>query len=135
MGILMSFFNYKQVIVMRTDLNMSRGKIAVQSAHAAVAGFELVKKKSETWSNEWFKEGQKKVIVTAESKEEILMLKEKAELNDLPTMLIQDKGLTEIPPGTITCLVIGPAPSRYVDKVTRDIPLLGGLSSEGFIVR
>ena len=56
--------------------------------------------------------------------EELLELEEQAKESGLPNALIIDKGLTEIPPGTITCLGIGPAPAEKVDKLTGGLPLL-----------
>jgi PTH2 family peptidyl-tRNA hydrolase len=119
-------FEYKEVLVVRNDLGMSCGKIAAQVAHAAVSLLELTKnkRKYKKWLNNWMKEGQKKVVVKAASKEELLDLYEKAKKLDLPAVLIQDRGLTEIPPGTFTTLGIGPAPESEVDKVTKNLPLL-----------
>lgn len=120
----MLFLEYKQVVVVRVDLKMSGGKTAVQVAHAAVSGAELARKEHYAWWKAWLKEGQRKVVVMVDSEEELLEIEEEAKKLKLPTTLVQDKGLTEVPPGTYTCLGIGPAPSQVVDKVTGNLPLL-----------
>jgi len=117
-------FRYKQVIVVRTDLKMSRGKIAAQAGHAAVSAAEEARKKYSDWWNAWIAEGQCKIAVRAESEQELLELEEKAKQSKLPTALIVDRGLTELPPDTITCLGIGPAPSTQIDAITGKLPLL-----------
>jgi len=117
-------FGYKQVIVMRNDLRMSRGKIAAQAGHAAVSAAEEARKKCYGWWKAWMKEGQCKIAVRAESEQELLELEEKAKKSKLPTALIVDRGLTELPPDTITCLGIGPAPSAQIDVITGQLPLL-----------
>jgi len=103
---------------------MSEGKIAAQAAHAAVTAGEEARKKHREWWESWIREGQCKITVQAESEEELLELEKKAKSLDLPTALIEDRGLTELPPGTTTCLGIGPAPAELVDKVTGKLPLL-----------
>ena len=117
-------FRYKQVIVMRNDLKMSRGKIAAQAGHAAVSAAEEARKKCSGWWKAWIAEGQCKIAVRAESEQELLELERKAKKSKLPTALIIDRGLTELPPSTITCLGIGPAPSVQVDAITGKLPLL-----------
>ena len=117
-------FRYKQVIVMRTDLKMGRGKIAAQAGHAAVSAAEEARKKYSDWWKAWIAEGQCKIAVRAESEQELLELEEKAKKSKLPTALIIDRGLTELPPDTITCLGIGPAPSTQIDAITGKLPLL-----------
>ncbi len=117
-------FEYKQVIVVRSDLKMSKGKIAAQAAHAAVSASEKARlMNKEDWLK-WIQEGQKKVVVKVKSLEELLKIKEESEKLGLPTVLIEDRGLTEVPSGTITCLGIGPALSKKIDKVTGNLPLL-----------
>jgi PTH2 family peptidyl-tRNA hydrolase len=117
-------FKYKQVIVLRADLQMSKGKIAVQVAHAAVSAAEEARKKFTEWWRAWLKEGQRKIVVKVKSLEELLTLEQEAKDASLPHTLIEDRGLTEIPPGTVTCLGIGPAPAAKVDKITGELPLL-----------
>ncbi|RLE65844.1 MAG: peptidyl-tRNA hydrolase [Thermoprotei archaeon] len=117
-------FYFKQSIVIRDDIKMSRGKIAAQAAHAAVTAAELARKNFPEWFKEWFNEGQKKVVLRASSEKELLELYEKAKEKKLPTAIIRDMGLTEIPPGTITAIAIGPAPEKLVDDITKHLPLL-----------
>jgi len=117
-------FLYKQVLVLRTDLEMSRGKIAAQAGHAAVSAAEEAKKNHQAWWESWLEEGQCKVALRVKSEQELLKLQKEAKASNLPSALVTDRGLTEIPPGTITCLGIGPAPSSIIDKITGELPLL-----------
>lgn len=119
----MSEFKYKQVIVLRVDLKMSKGKIAAQAGHAAVSAAEEARKRCPEWWKAWIEEGQCKIAVRAESEQELLELERKAKDLGLPSALITDRGLTELPPGTITCLGIGPTPSDEVDKITGELNL------------
>ena len=119
-----SAFEYKLVIVMRTDIKMSKGKVAAQAGHAAVSASEYARKNRPEWWNPWIMEGQRKIAVKANSEDEILMLERKARNKGLPVAMIVDRGLTEIPPNTITCLGIGPAPANKVDTVTGNLKLL-----------
>lgn len=117
-------FAYKQVIAVRTDLGMSRGKIAVQVAHGSVSSAEQARVlKQDIWKA-WLREGQKKVAVKVSSEEELLELKRQAVGHSLPHALIRDAGMTELPPGTITVLGIGPAKSEIIDEVTGELKLL-----------
>ena len=117
-------FKYKQVIAVRTDLGMSRGKMAVQVAHGSVSAAERARvTKQEEW-RAWMREGQKKVAVKVISEEEVLELRRQAITHSLPHAIIRDAGLTELPPGTLTVIGIGPAKIQAVDTVTKDLKLL-----------
>jgi len=120
----MSEFRYKQVIVFRSDLKLSKGKIAAQAGHAAVSAAEEARKHHREWWKAWIGEGQCKIAVKVESEIELLELEKKAKELALPCALIIDKGLTEVPPGTVTCLGIGPAPTEKIDKITGMLPLI-----------
>ncbi len=117
-------FKFKQVIIVRTDLPMKKGKIAAQVAHAAVSAMLQTKKIKNKWVKRWLDEGQKKVILKVKSEEEILEIKNLINDKNLPFALIRDKGLTQIPPGSITALGIGPCPNELIDPITRKLPLL-----------
>jgi PTH2 family peptidyl-tRNA hydrolase len=117
-------FRFKQVIVVRTDLKMSRGKIAVQVAHAAVTAAEATKRQRKNWWRNWIEEGQCKVVVKVKNELELMKVEEEARIAGLPAALIKDRGLTELPPGTITCLGVGPVPVELIDRVTRKLHLL-----------
>ena len=119
-----ALFKYKQTIVLRADLGMSKGKIAAQSGHAAVSAAEEARRKYCEWWSAWLKEGQCKIAVKVISEKELLELERQARELGLPCALITDRGLTELPPGTVTCLGIGPAPSNKVDDITGQLSLL-----------
>lgn len=120
----MSEFRYKQVIVFRSDLRLSKGKAAVQAGHAAVSAAEEARKRHRLWLEGWMSEGQCKIAVKVKSEKELRELEEQAKDWALPNALIVDRGLTEIPPDTVTCLGIGPAPAEKIDELTGKLPLL-----------
>lgn len=117
-------FKYKQVIVVRADLEMSPGKLATQVAHGSVASAERTRREKQEWFKAWLGEGQKKVVVKVSSDEELRELETHAKELGLPCELIRDSGLTELPPNTTTVLAVGPAPFELVDKVSSRLPLL-----------
>ncbi|MEM3555418.1 MAG: peptidyl-tRNA hydrolase Pth2 [Candidatus Micrarchaeia archaeon] len=113
----------KQVIVVRSDLKLGKGKLAAHVSHASLAGYKLVKNKKPEFVGEWEKEGEKKIVVKVESEKELVELYERVK-KEIPSVLIKDAGLTQIPPGTVTCLVIGPWKDEEVDEFTRNLKLL-----------
>ena len=120
----MSEFRYKQVIVFRLDLKMSRGKIVAQGGHAAVTAAEEARKHQKGWWKAWMNEGQCKIAVKVKDEKELLELEKQAKKLKLPSALIIDRGLTEVPAGTKTCLGIGPAPVEKMDRITGMLSLL-----------
>ncbi len=114
----------KLVIVVRTDLGLSKGKLAVQVAHASVNCAVQARTSRRRLYDEWYRGGQKKIVAKASTMRELLELKSMAEAKGLITSLVTDAGLTQVPPGTTTCLGIGPAETRQVDPLTGDLGLL-----------
>ena len=105
----------KQVIIVRNDLKMSKGKIAAQCCHACLNAYE---KASEAIKRLWKKQGEKKVILKVDSLKELLEIKKGVESLKIPHFLVIDAGKTELESGTITCLGIGPDYSEKIDKIT-----------------
>ena len=117
----------KQVIVVRTDLNMGRGKIAAQVGHACVLGAEHVKRSHPEWYERWWDRtngGQEKVVLKVSGIKALQEIKRHAIDLDLPWSEVADAGRTQIAPGTVTCISIGPAPENLIDKITGDLGLL-----------
>ena len=112
---------YKQVILVRTDLKMSKGKLAAQVAHASV---EAVLNSSRLKVNTWKNIGMKKVILKVEDHKELIKYQRLAKNEKLVASIIKDAGRTELKPGTITCLGIGPDKEEKIDKITNKLKIL-----------
>jgi PTH2 family peptidyl-tRNA hydrolase len=112
---------YKQVIILRKDLEISEGKKCVHSAHASLGAYEKTDKEI---VEKWNSEGQKKVVLEVDSEKDILELFEKAKKEKIPCFLVKDAGLTELKPGTITALGLGPEEEEKLDKITGGLKLL-----------
>ena len=113
----------KQVVVVRTDLNMGKGKIAAQVGHACVLGAEHVRKSNPKWFESWWF-GQEKVVVKVSSLKHLQEIKIHAIDLNVPWSEVTDAGHTQIAPGTITCISLGPAPEDLIDKITGQLKLL-----------
>lgn len=114
-------FKWKQCLVVRADVKMSCGKKCAQIAHAAIGAYA----KSETTTRKaWLEEGQKKVVLKVRSERELYELKTIAEGAGITTSIIRDAGMTEIRPGTVTALGLGPARAEDLDRITGDLSLL-----------
>jgi PTH2 family peptidyl-tRNA hydrolase len=119
----------KQVIVMRRDLRMRRGKEIAQGAHAAMAF--LTKDLDDTslrmvnaLQAEWLRASFRKVCVQVHSEEELLAVEAKAKEAGVEVYLITDNGLTEfrgVP--TPTCLALGPDYDEIIDLITGHLEL------------
>ncbi len=125
----------KQVIVVRKDLRMGKGKLVAQGSHASLGAVLMIQSKMKLAApriheligpyNSWIEGIFTKVCLAVESEEELLELERAAESAGLPVKLITDSGLTEfhgVP--TRTCLAIGPSWSEDIDKITGKLKLL-----------
>lgn len=111
----------KQVILVRTDLKMPKGKLAVQCSHAVV---ESVLKTDKDKLKKWLDEGAKKVILKVANEKELIKYDKLAKNFGLKTALIKDSGKTFFKKPTITCLGIGPDFEEKIDKVSKHLKII-----------
>jgi len=114
----------KQVIIVRADLKMGKGKLSAQVAHASLAAFKKTEKKYPDIAREWEMEGQKKVVLKVGSESELIENFELAKREEIPAELIRDAGHTQIEPGTLTCVGIGPWDEEKLDELFGKLKLL-----------
>ena len=113
----------KQAIVLRTDLEMGKGKMVAQGSHASLEAFLLTQKRMPDWAELWIAEGQKKIVLKVNSEQALRDLYEEVK-GEIPSVLIVDAGYTQVKPGTVTSLGIGPAPEPTLDKYISNYKLL-----------
>ena len=112
------------VLVVRGELRLTPGKVAVQVAHAAVMLAKDAGRRRKVELDAWEAQGQKKIALLLPTLAEMEELERRARAAGILTVFVEDAGLTEVPPGTRTVLGLGPARSDEVDKLTGSLPLL-----------
>ena len=112
---------YKQAIVLRSDLKMGKGKLVAQGAHASICAYLNSNKEERA---EWAGGGMKKIALKINSEAELMEYFEKCKRAGIPTALIRDAGHTQVEPGTITAFGAGPADENEIDKVLGKLKLL-----------
>ncbi|MDB5155167.1 MAG: peptidyl-tRNA hydrolase 2, mitochondrial-like [Mucilaginibacter sp.] len=116
----------KQVIILRTDLNMSAGKAAAQASHASLMAFLQTAQKYPQKIEAWFKTGQGKIILEINSEDELKQIYTSLSNDDTGKdicYLVKDSGLTELKGMEYTALGIGPFDKDYIDRFTRHLKL------------
>ena len=111
----------KQVMVVRTDLKMGKGKIAAQCCHGSIGSY---KKSSMEKIKKWENEAYAKVICKVKTVDELLALKNLADKKNIVNYLVIDAGRTQIPTSSVTVLALGPDEDKIIDEVTGDLKLL-----------
>ena len=110
----------KQAIVARADLGMGEGKLAAQVAHASLSAYEDTGRKTR---KQWKGSGQKKVVLKANGESDLFELADAAKRAGLPHAVVRDAGHTQLDPGTVTALAVGPGEDDVVDRITGDLSL------------
>ena len=103
---------------------MGTGKKCAQSCHASVSSADIVRVKNKDAWKKWKNAGQKKVVLKVSSTEDLSEIIQKLGKTNIDYFLVKDAGLTQLTPGTITALGIGPALSATLDKITGELKLL-----------
>ncbi|MDE1874103.1 MAG: peptidyl-tRNA hydrolase Pth2 [Candidatus Micrarchaeota archaeon] len=114
----------KQVIVVRKDLKMGAGKLAAQVAHASMLSYAEAQKKDKEIIKAWLDSGQKKIVLEGDDEKMLERLYKAFQYEKVPCALVNDAGLTQLPPGTTTALGIGPDLAAKIDKFTKPLKLL-----------
>ncbi|KAB8345887.1 hypothetical protein FH972_022942 [Carpinus fangiana] len=110
----------KLVLVVRTDLGMTKGKIAAQASHATLACYKAMKRDQTAAKllQRWERMGQAKVALQVKSEEELELLQAQAMSLGLCANIIHDAGRTQIASGSATVLGVGPGPKSVVDQTS-----------------
>jgi PTH2 family peptidyl-tRNA hydrolase len=114
----------KQVIIVRKDIKMGTGKLAAQVGHAAVMSYLETTKVNNKIAEEWLNTGGKKIVLKVENEESLRKLFGAFKYKKIPCALITDAGLTQLPPGTVTALGVGPWATRELNPLTSMLKLL-----------
>lgn len=115
---------YKMVLVLRAELRLTPGKAAVQAAHAAVMLADPDERGHDRNAlHAWRAQGARKIAVLAPDLDRMRELERAARARGLATAWVEDAGYTEVAPGTVTCLGIGPGRNAEVDAVTGSLDL------------
>jgi PTH2 family peptidyl-tRNA hydrolase len=117
-------FSVKQVIVLRTDLEMGKGKLVAQGSHASLQAFLEANETNPEGAEKWLRNGAGKICVKVKGEGELFEVFQKAKKLKLPCAIITDAGHTQIPPGTKTACAIGPCEDAKADEVTGKLKLL-----------
>lgn len=117
----------KQIIILRKDLNMRKGKMVAQGAHASMAVIleeQLKLHHPSPAVAQWLADKFTKICCSVNSEQELLDLYQKAKDAGIPCSLIKDAGLTEFKEPTYTAVAIGPEYPEVIDPITKHLPLL-----------
>lgn len=111
----------KQMILVRMDLKMPKGKMVAQCCHAAV---DAVLNSDKDMIDEWLSEGSKKAVLKVADQRELVKHIKQAKEAGLVTSLIRDAGKTFFKKPTITCGAIGPDEDEKINKIVGHLKLL-----------
>ncbi|KAJ7102150.1 PTH2-domain-containing protein [Mycena belliarum] len=114
----------KLVLIVRTDLKMTPGKISAQCGHATISCYKTLVKRNPQLVKHWERTGQAKIALKATSEKQLVELEAMAKGLNLCARSVRDSGLTQVEPGARTVLAVGPGPVQLINRVTGKLRLL-----------
>ena len=118
----------KQIFVVRKDLNMRKGKIGAQTAHASNdIIFQMINDGNIFENNyfiRWKENYMKKITLGVDTLDELMNIYNEAKTKIKYVSLIEDLGFTEFKDPTITCIGIGPDDETLIDTITKNLKCL-----------
>jgi peptidyl-tRNA hydrolase, PTH2 family len=112
------------VLVTRSDLTMSKGKLAAQCSHATAECVLKAKRIAPKTLEKYRTKGARKIVCSASNLENLKRIFGEANEAGLICYMVKDAGHTEIPSGTVTVVGIGPGPRSSIDTITSSLPLV-----------
>jgi len=114
-------FKFTQAIVVRKDIEIPKGKLAVQVAHASVGA--MMSQEDLILQYEWFDEGQRKIVFKVNNLNDLYDIKALADERDIPNYMVEDFACTVFKEPTVTCIGLGPVSIRKMNEITKDLRL------------
>ena len=119
------------VLLVRQDLNMGPGKVAAQCCHATLAVYRKAMGVTRDGCavdpmvlQQWEGSGEAKIVLKVRNGGQLQTLKEAAAALGLPHYAVTDAGRTQVAPGTVTVMAVGPADVDAIDQLTGHLKLL-----------
>jgi len=119
--IIMVEFRYTQAIIVRKDIEIPKGKLAVQVAHASVGA--IMRRPNVVIMHNWFNEGQRKIVFKVNSLNDLYSIKVLADEKDIPNYLVEDFACTVFKEPTVTCIGLGPVSIEKMNEITKGLKL------------
>lgn len=128
-------FKYTQAIIVRKDIEIPKGKLAVQVAHASVGAYlqvDNMKLDEDCLTNiekiielqdNWFNEGQRKIVFKVNNVDELYTIEALARELYIPSYLVEDMACTVFDYPTVTCIGLGPVSIEKMNEITKDLKL------------
>ena len=114
--------SYKLALLVRNDLNMSKGKIVAQCGHAVVDATLLSHKNNTIFR--WKDEGETIIALKVKNEKTLLTILNIANRKNIPHGYIVDEGRTQVAHDTITVGFVGPYNEEKIDKLVGQLKLL-----------
>ena len=112
------------VLVTRSDLNLSKGKLAAQCSHATAECILKAKRTAPKTLERYLAKGARKIVCSTSNLDSLKRIFGEANGAGLVSYMVKDAGHTEIPAGTVTVVGIGPGPRSTIDTITSSLPLV-----------